>query len=125
MASLQSPQALPLPAPSTQGLDPPSGCCISLRLLRRSGLLTKLKTAFPCLQVPLFDSSLTQVILSSLLLRKNEKDKKMRTLASSLPTSKPIFFGFNAVKSHIKPGQNMWYYACKTCNKVTDAAGSR
>jgi len=37
----------------------------------------------------------------------------------------PIFFSTNALISHINPDQNMWYCACKTCNKkVTDAFGS-
>ncbi|PUZ42179.1 hypothetical protein GQ55_9G564700 [Panicum hallii var. hallii] len=35
---------------------------------------------------------------------------------------KPVFFSLNAIISHIKPDQNMWYRACKTCNKkVTEA----
>ena len=34
----------------------------------------------------------------------------------------PVFFSLNAIISHIKPDQNMWYRACKTCNKkVTEA----
>ncbi|TKV97445.1 hypothetical protein SEVIR_9G494900v4 [Setaria viridis] len=37
---------------------------------------------------------------------------------------KPVFFSLNAIISHIKPDQNMWYRACKTCNKkVTEAVG--
>nr|AGT15869.1 replication protein [Saccharum hybrid cultivar R570] len=38
---------------------------------------------------------------------------------------RPVFFSLNAIISHIKPDQNMWYRACKTCNKkVTEAFGS-
>ncbi|XP_002467989.2 replication protein A 70 kDa DNA-binding subunit B [Sorghum bicolor] len=38
---------------------------------------------------------------------------------------KPVFFSLNAIISHIKPEQHMWYRACKTCcNKVTEAFGS-
>nr|CAB3496670.1 unnamed protein product [Digitaria exilis] len=37
---------------------------------------------------------------------------------------KPVFFSLYAIISHIKPDQNMWYRACKTCNKkVTEAIG--
>uniref|UniRef100_A0A0A9DGQ9 Replication factor A C-terminal domain-containing protein n=1 Tax=Arundo donax TaxID=35708 RepID=A0A0A9DGQ9_ARUDO len=39
----------------------------------------------------------------------------------TLGQDKPVFFSLNAFISHIKPDQNMWYRACKTCNKkVTD-----
>ncbi|NP_001384500.1 Replication protein A 70 kDa DNA-binding subunit B [Zea mays] len=38
---------------------------------------------------------------------------------------KPVFFSLYATISHIKPDQNMWYRACKTCNKkVTETFGS-
>ncbi|CAN6313601.1 unnamed protein product [Urochloa humidicola] len=37
---------------------------------------------------------------------------------------KAVSFSLNAIISHIKPDQNMWYRACKTCNKkVTEAVG--
>ncbi|XP_039779304.1 replication protein A 70 kDa DNA-binding subunit B-like isoform X1 [Panicum virgatum] len=40
----------------------------------------------------------------------------------NLGQEKPVFFSLNAIISHIKPDQNMWYRACKTCNKkVTEA----
>ncbi|KAM7480100.1 hypothetical protein LguiA_028313 [Lonicera macranthoides] len=47
------------------------------------------------------------------------------TTNQSLGEEKPVFFSIKAYISLIKPDQNMWYRACKTCNKkVTEAVGS-
>ncbi|WVZ55988.1 hypothetical protein U9M48_006580 [Paspalum notatum var. saurae] len=42
----------------------------------------------------------------------------------SMGQEKPVFFSLNAIISHIKPDQNMWYRACKTCNKKVTDTGS-
>ncbi|XP_062216405.1 replication protein A 70 kDa DNA-binding subunit B-like [Phragmites australis] len=61
-------------------------------------------------------------------LRSMYSDRVFLTHITSDPTlgqDKPMFFSLNAFISHIKPDQNMWYRACKTCNKkVTEAVGS-
>ncbi|XP_062210348.1 replication protein A 70 kDa DNA-binding subunit B-like [Phragmites australis] len=61
-------------------------------------------------------------------LRSMYSDRVFLSHIASDPTmgqDKPVSFSLNAFISHIKPDQNMWYRACKTCNKkVTEAVGS-
>ncbi|XP_066347880.1 replication protein A 70 kDa DNA-binding subunit B-like [Miscanthus floridulus] len=56
-------------------------------------------------------------------LKSMYSDRVFRSHITSDPAmgqEKPVFFSLNAIISHIKPDQNMWCRACKTCNKKGD-----